>query len=91
MSFYQFLIVLKVKKKIALFAFLVTVISAVVISLILPKTYESSTALVINYKGVDPITGYSAPSQLVPGYLATQVEIISSQNVALKVVDKLEL
>ncbi|MCF6345318.1 MAG: chain length determinant protein EpsF [Thiomicrorhabdus sp.] len=91
MSFYQFLIVLKARKKIALFALLVTVISAVVISLVLPKTYESSTALVINYKGVDPITGYSAPSQLIPGYLATQVDIISSQNVALKVVDKLEL
>ncbi|MCF6254187.1 MAG: chain length determinant protein EpsF [Thiomicrorhabdus sp.] len=91
MSFYQFLIVLNARKKIALFAFLVTVISAVVISLLLPKTYESSTSLVVNYKGVDPVTGNRVPSQLIPGYLATQVDIISSQNVALKVVDKLEL
>ncbi len=91
MSFYQFLIVLKARKKIALFAFLVTVVSAVIISLLLPKTYESSTTLVVNYKGVDPVTGTSIPSQLIPGYLATQVDIISSQNVALKVVDKLEL
>jgi len=91
MSFYQFLIILKARRKIALFALFVTVISVVVISLVLPKTYESNTTLVINYKGVDPITGNSAPSQLVPGYLATQVEIISSPKVALKVVDKLEL
>ncbi|VAW47661.1 Chain length determinant exopolysaccharide biosynthesis protein EpsF [hydrothermal vent metagenome] len=91
MSFYQFLIVLKARKSIALFAFLATVLSAVVISLVLPKTYESSASLVVNYKGVDPVTGNRVPSQLIPGYLATQVDIISSRNVSLKVVDKLEL
>ncbi len=91
MSFYQFLTVLKARKAIALFAFSVTVLSAVAISLILPKTYESSTALVVNYKGADPVTGNQIPNQLIPGYLATQVDIISSPNVALKVVDKLEL
>lgn len=91
MSFYQFLIVLKARKAIALFAFLVTVLSAVAISLVLPKTYESSTALVVNYQGVDPVTGNRVPNQLIPGYLATQVDIIRSPNVALKVVDKLEL
>jgi chain length determinant protein EpsF len=91
MNFYQFLIVLKARKTIALFALLVTVLSAVAISLILPKTYESSTALVVNYQGVDPVTGNRVPNQLIPGYLATQVDIISSLNVALKVVDKLEL
>ena len=91
MSFYQFLTILRARKAIALFAFSVTVLSAVAISLILPKTYESSTALVVNYKGVDPVTGNRVPNQLIPGYLATQVDIISSPNVALKVVDKLEL
>ncbi|VAW48544.1 Chain length determinant exopolysaccharide biosynthesis protein EpsF [hydrothermal vent metagenome] len=91
MSFYQFLTVLRARKAIAFFAFFVTVLSAVAISLILPKTYESSTSLVVNYKGVDPVTGSSVPNQLIPGYLATQVDIIGSQNVSLKVVDKLEL
>ncbi len=91
MSFYQFLIVLKARKGIALFALAITVLSTVVISLILPKTYEATTTLVVNYKGVDPVTGNHVPTQLIPGYLATQVDVISSPGVALKVVDKLEL
>ena len=91
MSFYQFLIVLKARKALALLAFFVTVATTVVISLMLPKAYESTAALVVNYKGVDPVTGNRVPNQLIPGYLATQIDIISSQNVALKVVNNLEL
>ena len=91
MSFYQFLIVLKARKALAFLAFFVTVATTVVISLMLPKAYESTAALVVNYKGVDPVTGNRVPNQLIPGYLATQVDIISSQNVALKVVNNLEL
>jgi len=46
---------------------------------------------VVDSKSKDPITGVMLPSQLLPGYLATQVDIIKSRNVALKVVDTLKL
>jgi succinoglycan biosynthesis transport protein ExoP len=91
MSFYQFLIILNARKKIALFALFITVITTVTVSLLLPKTYEASTSLVVNYMGSDPITGNRLPAQLMPGYMATQVDIIYSRNVALKVIDKLGL
>jgi len=91
MSFYQFLNVLKARKAIAFFTFFVTVISVVMISWLLPKTYESTVALIVNYKGVDPATGDRLLSQSTPGYLATQVDVIRSSNVALKVVDKLDM
>ncbi|MEA1989582.1 MAG: chain length determinant protein EpsF [Pseudomonadota bacterium] len=91
MSFYQFLIILNARKKIALFALFVTVLTTLLVSLWLPKTYEASTSLVVNYTGSDPVTGNRLPAQLMSGYMATQVDVINSQKVALKVVDKLGL
>jgi succinoglycan biosynthesis transport protein ExoP len=40
---------------------------------------------------VDPLTGLTMPGQLMPGYMATQMDIIGSKNVALRVVDSLRL
>ena len=70
---------------------LVTVSVTVVVSLLLPKTYKATSSLLLNYKGVDPVTGLTMPGQLLPGYMATQIDIISSKNVALHVVDSLRL
>lgn len=85
----QFLSILLARKWIALWVFLTTVIVTTLLSFLLPKTYTATTSLVINSKGSDPVTGFTLPAVLMPGYLATQVDIISSRNVALKVIDKL--
>lgn len=85
------LLALRARYKIVLLTLGVTVLAAVAISLILPKQYLASVAMVVNYKGLDPVTGLSAPAQLMPGYIATQVDIIQSKSVALKVVDDLKL
>jgi len=85
------LLALRARYKTVLLALGVTVFAAVVISLILPKKYEAGVSMVVNYKGVDPVTGLSAPAQLMPGFIATQVDIIKSKSVALKVVDDLKL
>ena len=69
---------------------LITVALALGVSLVLPKTYKATSTLLLNYKGVDPLTGLAMPGQLLPGYMATQVDIIGSKNVALRVVDQLE-
>ncbi|HEY1090111.1 MAG TPA: chain length determinant protein EpsF, partial [Burkholderiaceae bacterium] len=91
MNFSQFLLILKARYKIILLTLAVTVISTLVVSLLLPKTYKATTNLVLNYKGVDPLTGMMMPGALMPGYMATQIDIISSKNVALRVVDALRL
>lgn len=91
MNFAQFLRILQARKKIVLLTLLVTVAATLLVSLLLPKTYEASSSLVMNYKGVDPLTGMALPGQLMPGYMATQVDIIGSKNVALRVVDQLKL
>ena len=41
--------------------------------------------------GTDPVVGIEQPSDLLPSALATQLDVIASHNVALKVVDKLDL
>lgn len=91
MNFAQFLLILQARKKIVLLTLLVTVSATLVVSLLLPKTYEATSSLVMNYKGVDPLTGLALPGQLLPGYMATQIDIVSSKNVALRVVDQLKL
>jgi succinoglycan biosynthesis transport protein ExoP len=91
MNFTQFLLILRARKKIILLTLLTIVALTVVVSLLLPKTYKATSSVVLNYKGVDPVTGLSMPGQLMPGYMATQIDIISSKNVALRVVDQLKL
>jgi chain length determinant protein EpsF len=90
MNFLQFILILRARARIILITFGLTVLTTVVVSFLLPKTYKATTSLVLNYKGMDPVTGLALPAQLMPGYMATQVDIITSRNVALKVVDKLK-
>ncbi len=91
MNLSQFFLIMKARKWIILFALVITVVSTLGISLILPKTYKATASVLLNYKGVDPVSGLTMPGQLLPGYMATQVDIISSKNVALRVVDQLGL
>lgn len=91
MNLSQFLLILRAHYKIILLALIVTVATTVAVTLLKPKTYKATTSLVLNYKGTDPVTGTAMPSQLLPGYMSTQVEIVNSMSVALKVVDTLKL
>lgn len=91
MSLHQFLLILLARKKIILATLLTTVALALGVSLVLSKTYKATASVLLNYKGVDPLTGLTMPGQLLPGYMATQIDIISSKNVALRVVDALRL
>jgi chain length determinant protein EpsF len=91
MNVHQFLLILNARKKIILSTLLVTVALALGWSLVQPKTYKATASVLLNYKGVDPLTGLTMPSQLLPGYMATQIDIIGSKNVARRVVDALHL
>jgi polysaccharide biosynthesis transport protein len=66
---------------------------AVAASLLLPKKYIGESAVVVDARGIDPLAqqGAMQTSQLAANYVATQVDVITSHNVALKVVDKMKL
>lgn len=91
MNLSQFLLALRARYKIIALVLVITVITTAIVSLVLPKSYVATTSLVVNYKGVDAVTGMALPAQLMPGYVATQVDIVKSKGVALKAVDSLKL
>ncbi len=91
MNFTQFLLILNARKWIILGVLLLTVAVTTVVSLWLPKEYTAATTLIIDSKSKDPFTGQLFPSQMFPGYMATQIDVIRSSQVANKVVRELKL
>ena len=89
MSLQQFLLILRARWQIVLGVFAAMVGTALTASLLLPKTYTASTAVVVDVTSADPIAG--VPTQFLPGYMATQVDIISSERMARRVVKMLKL
>jgi succinoglycan biosynthesis transport protein ExoP len=91
MTFSQLLLILRARRAIILVTLFATVTCAVAASFLLPRTYHATTTLVLNYKGIDPLTGVAFPGQMVPSYVATQVGIIKSTSVARQVAESLRL
>ena len=83
MTFSQLIAILIARKWIAIWVFFLTVLVATVVSFLLPKTYTATASLVINSKGADPVTGFMLPATLMPGYMATQVDIIQRDGASI--------
>ena len=86
MNLQQFLLILLARRRVAAYTLLATVITALAVSLLLPKQYTSSAFVVVDVKSPDPIAGLVMPAMMTPGYMATQLDIINSQRVARRVV-----
>ncbi|MDD5363788.1 MAG: chain length determinant protein EpsF [Gallionellaceae bacterium] len=91
MNFATFVAILRARLWLMVLVLGITVATAAVVSLVLPPSYKATTTIVVDAKSKDPLTGAMIPMQLMSGYAATQVDIISSRNVAAKVVDGLKL
>lgn len=91
MTLQQFLLILRARYKIALLTLLVTVLTTLVVSLLLPKQYTASSAVVVDVRSPDPIAGMVLPGMASPAYMATQVDIIDSDRVAQRVVKLLRM
>lgn len=83
MTFDTFFRVLLARWKLVFVCFVLCVGAALAISIMLPKSYTASTELIVNDNAQDPLSGQYLPSG--KGYLATQVDIITSRNVADRV------
>jgi chain length determinant protein EpsF len=91
MSFHQFLTILAARKWTIVGTVLAGVAIAIAVTLLLPARYKATASVVIDFRGLDLVGGSLMPAQMLPGYLATQIDIIESRNVALKVVEALRL
>lgn len=85
------LLMLRARLKIVLATLLITVLTATVVSLLMPKYYRATTQIVLSYTGVDTVTGSPLLAATMPGFVQTQIDIIKNRSVALKVVDDLHL
>ena len=90
MTFGQFLSILRARKWAALMVFVLVVATTVAVSLLMPKTYTGTSSVVIDAKP-DPVTAMMNPTAAMPSFMATQVEIMNSDRVALRVIRDLKL
>jgi succinoglycan biosynthesis transport protein ExoP len=91
MSLHQFLLILRAHYKVVLLSIFLTTGAALTLSVVLPKQYTASSSVFIDVKSPDPIAGMIVPALTMPGYVATQVDIIKSDRVAQQVVKTLKL
>lgn len=91
MTLAQFLGIIRARFLVVLICVLTALAAAIGASLLLGREYTASTTLVVDFKGADPVLGVAMPVQMMPGYLATQIDIIQSHKVAVEVVKLLKL
>ncbi|HTB90520.1 MAG TPA: chain length determinant protein EpsF [Steroidobacteraceae bacterium] len=88
----QFVRILWVHRRMGFGIFIATLALAAAASFLLPKKYTGESAVVVDERGIEPLAQQGAmPVQLAANFVATQVDVIESHNVALKVVDKMKL
>jgi chain length determinant protein EpsF len=87
MTFAQLMSILRARMWLIATVAVLVVASALVVSLVLPPRYTAETAVIVDIKSADPVGGGFLPTQMAPGYMATQVDIIRSDRVARRVVE----
>src|SRR6266481_6332260 len=91
MTLSQFLVILRGRLLLVVSILGGVVALTIVASLVLPKKYTASAAVVVDVKSPDPISGTMLHAMVMPGYMATQRDIISSDRVAQTAVRLLKL
>lgn len=91
MTFNQFLRIIRARWILALAVLAFSVFATLAVSLLLPKSYTASATVMADVRP-DPVSALTGGAMLPSaGYLATQVDIIKSPNVAQRVVRTLKL
>src|SRR5579862_3477512 len=89
MTFYQFLLALKGRLWLFVAILVATVVAALGVTLLLPKTYEATVSVLVDNPDVQSLNQQLMPARQQLGYMQTQVDIIQSQRVARGVVKDL--
>lgn len=90
MTLTQVFAILKARRWLGALCFLMILLSTLTVSLLLPKQYKASASVVVDAKP-DPLAAIQYPAMASPGFMATQVDIINSERVALRVIRDLRL
>ena len=90
MSIWQYARIVWARRWLFLLLFLTISIAGISYALLQPKRYVAEVSMLVDFKP-DPILGVMAPGLVQPGFMATQAEMLTSENVASRVVKKLNL
>ena len=90
MSFGQFISILRARWLTAVVAFVLIFGGTVLGSLFWPKKYTATASVVVDAKP-DPVSAIVYPGLTSPAFMATQVDVIQSDRVAMRVVRNLKL
>src|SRR5437762_11129620 len=91
MDLNQYILALKARRKAFVTVLAVTIFTAIVAALVIPKRYDATATILIDARDEQPLgTAHMAPRERA-GYLFTQMELIASGKVAHKVVRDLQL
>ena len=89
MTLHQLLVILRARRQLATRIFGGVLLATIIVTALWPRQYEASASVVVDVKA-DPATGTINPDQLLTSYLATQVDVASSDRVARGVVKLLK-
>ncbi len=91
MSLERLLTTLRARWRLFLVTWLATIAVVMAVSLAITPQYKASASLVVDRGSVEPIQGVLLPPGETSGYMATQLAVLQSENVAQQVVRALRL
>lgn len=91
MTYSQFFSILRARWINVVTITLATTLAGLGITLVLPKGYTATATVVVDMKTPDPIAGMVLGGLAIPAYIATQMDILTSDRVSRQVVRTLKL
>ena len=91
MNIHQFLLAVRGRLWVFLSLLVATVLAAVVVTLLMPKTYEATVSILVDNRDEQSINGTMASNRDRTGFMQTQLDIINSMEVARRVVRDMNL
>ncbi len=92
----QFFVIIVARARSALVVFVCVLFVAAAVSLLMPKRYTASVSVLLDVRSPDPtsdglIAGGLVAGMLAPGYMSTQVQVVTSERVARRAIHALGL
>lgn len=91
MSLADFFISLRARWRIAMLVFVAVVAVAAGFTFTRKSQYTAVASIVLDVKSPDPIAGVVLPGMTSTGYMATQINVVQSERVALRAIEALGL
>src|SRR4051812_24158919 len=91
MSFTQLWSVIRARRLSALVFLAIVVIAVATWSLLTPKQYTATASVIVDLRSSDPVAATGSTANVQAGYMATQIDLLQTERVALRAIKALGL